>query len=64
MLVSYNRPQSARQHKSIIPMPSHDGPRPDELRARRMQNRFRFSPEVAAQVAALAFAIPEKEARI
>lgn len=59
----YNPQHSRRQSKSIVPMPAHDGPTAAELRARRLQNRFSYSPEVAAQVAALAFAIPEKEAR-
>ena len=64
MYLSYTPQRSAEQSKSVIPMPFHDGPQPDELRARRMQTLFSFSPEVAAQVAALAFAVSEKEARV
>lgn len=59
----YSPSRPKRQSKSIVPMPSHDGPTAAELRARRVQNRFSYSPEVAAQIAALAFAVPEKEAR-
>jgi hypothetical protein len=35
-----------------------------EIQTKRVLSRFRFSPETAAQVASLAFAIAEKEARL
>ncbi|MCJ2042974.1 hypothetical protein MKK58_00140 [Methylobacterium sp. J-078] len=41
-------------------MPSHDGPQPDELRARRVQSRFQFSPETSAEIGRLAYGISEK----
>ena len=63
MLVSYNRPQSARQHKSLIPMPAHDAPHPDELRAHRVLSRVSISRELAQELAGLAYAVSEKMER-
>lgn len=63
MLATYNRPQTARQHKSLIPMPAHDAPHPDELRARRVLSRVGISRELARELAGLAFGIPEKAER-
>lgn len=42
-----------------VPTAQFDGPSVEDLRARRVRSRLRFSPEVAAQVAALAYAVPE-----
>jgi hypothetical protein len=44
-------------------MPSYDGPRPDELRARRVLSRVSISRELARELAGLAFGIPEKAER-
>lgn len=63
MLNTYNRAEPARQSKSIIPMPLHDGPRPDELRARRVLSRVSISDALAREMASLAFGIPEKSER-
>ena len=60
MYLTYTPQRSAGQSKSVIPMPSHDGPQPEELRTRRLQTRFAYSPEVASQIAALAYGVSEK----
>ena len=60
MCLSYTPQRSAGQSKSVIPMPVHDSLQPEELRARRLQSRFAYCPEVASQIAALAYGVSEK----
>lgn len=52
-----------RRQSPAAPMPPHDGLSPAELRTRRVLDRFSFSREVAVQIAAMAYAVPEHRER-
>lgn len=54
----YSAPQPTRQSKSLVPMPSNDGPAVEDLRTRAVLARV-HSPALAAVIASLAYSVPE-----